>query len=86
MDGDYQHFTEMVQRMNIAEFPAVVTIPLLERLNRGMYAQPLSEWSDQGLSGAKLIEYKDLKMCADAFEKIVCLVKGEKSEKGLQIE
>jgi type I restriction enzyme R subunit len=71
IDGDYDYFKSFIDRMNLSTLPAALSISLMEKLNQGVYANPLEEWSNDGLEGRKLTEYEDIKSCADKFEEVV---------------
>lgn len=57
--------------MQLSNIPVPFNTDLLERLNQGIYAKNIRDWSSEGLCGKKLQEYKDIKNCADAFNRVV---------------
>ncbi len=57
--------------MNITEIPSRINSDILSRLNTGVYAKDFGEWSSEGLTGRKLIEYQDIYACAERFRDIV---------------
>lgn len=71
IDGDYTYFKRIIDEMQLSNIPVPFNMDLLERLNQGIYAKNIGDWSPEGLDGKKLQEYKDIKSCADAFSKIV---------------
>lgn len=71
IDGDYTYFKRIIDEMQLSNIPVPFNMDLLERLNQGIYAKNIGDWSPEGLDGKKFQEYKDIKSCADAFSKIV---------------
>ena len=71
IDGDYAYFKSIIDGMQLSNIPVPFNTDLLERLNQGIYAKNIRDWSSEGLDGKKLQEYKDIKNCADAFNRVV---------------
>ncbi|WP_276858618.1 hypothetical protein [Bacteroides fluxus] len=71
IDGDYAYFKSIIDGMQLSNIPVPFNTDLLERLNQGIYAKNIRDWSSEGLCGKKLQEYKDIKNCADAFNRVV---------------
>jgi type I restriction enzyme R subunit len=71
IDFDYQYFKKIIDGMNIANLPSLLTRYLLDKLNNGVYAKSFSEWTSSGLTDKKLQEYEDMKRCAEIFKRIV---------------
>lgn len=40
-------------------------------MNKGLYANHIDEWTPNGLSEKELVEFNDIKQCADAFKKCI---------------
>lgn len=71
IDGDYGYFKKVIDGMQITNLPYEVTTALLQRLNQGVYAQDIKDWTNEGLAGRALKEYEDIRKCAKAFEGLV---------------
>ena len=67
----YYYFKSIIDGMQLSNIPVPFNTDLLERLNQGIYAKNIRDWSSEGLDGKKLQEYKDIKNCADAFNRVV---------------
>jgi type I restriction enzyme R subunit len=70
IDGDYGYFKNVIDRMNLS-LPVAVSSSLIERLNKGVYAQDFADWTNEGLTERGCKEYEDIKQSAEAFLKIV---------------
>jgi type I restriction enzyme R subunit len=71
IDGDYQFFKDIVDRMAIQNLPGTLSVGLVKRLNSGVYEKSLEDWTSEGLTGRSLQEFEDIQQCAKAFEQIV---------------
>ena len=71
IDGDFKYFKSIIDRMQIDTLSIPLSISYLEKTIKDIYAMNIENWTDDGLSEKKLIEYEDIKRCVDAFVKIV---------------
>ena len=71
IEGDFTYFKQIIDSMQLAEFPVALRIGLLESSIKDIYAKHLVDWSDEHLTGRKLVEFKEVKFCADTFAGIV---------------
>lgn len=71
IEGDFTYFKQIIDSMQLAEFPVTLRIGLLESSVKDIYAKHLADWSDEHLTGRKLAEFKEVKFCADTFAGIV---------------
>ena len=71
IDGDYAHFVQRIGMMDLKNMPSGLSENYLSRMNKGVFADDLSEWTSIGLSGIKLSEFTDIKETAEKFGKII---------------
>lgn len=71
IDGDFKYFKSIIDKMQIDALSIPLSVSYLEKIIKDTYAKNIEEWTDDGLSEKKLIEYADIKSCVDAFVKIV---------------
>ena len=85
IDGDYNQFKRFIEAMQLSYVPATINEDVLERLNKGVYAGHIDDWSANGLTGRELSAYNDIKTVADKFREIVNSVIEQEShiKKGL---
>lgn len=83
IDGDYAYFKRIIDGMQLDNLPTTLTRDLIEKANKGIYAQDFKDWTSDGLIGDKLKEYEDVKHCAEVFNNIV--TKTIHKQKGNQI-
>lgn len=57
--------------MDLKNMPSGLSENYLSRMNKGVFADDLSEWTSIGLSGIKLSEFTDIKETAEKFGKII---------------
>ena len=70
-EGDYTNFKAMIDSMDIPNLPTSFSANLIKKYNVGTYAQNLSEWIADGFEGKLLQEYRDIKVCAVEFDRIL---------------
>jgi type I restriction enzyme R subunit len=71
IDGDFKYFKSIIDRMQIDTLSIPLSISYLEKTIKDTYAMNIENWTNDGLSEKKSIEYEDIKRCVDAFAKIV---------------
>lgn len=71
IDGDYNQFKRFIDTMQLSYMPATLNENVIERLNQGVFANHIDDWSSEGLTGRQLTAYNDIKAVADKFRTIV---------------
>lgn len=61
IDGDYAYFKSIIDGMQLSNIPVPFNTDLLERLNQGIYAKNIRDWSSEGLCGKNFRSTKTLK-------------------------
>jgi type I restriction enzyme R subunit len=67
IENDYAYFMHFIKVVGIDNLPSV-NESVIERMNKGVYAKHIDDWNTDGLSEKELVEYNDIKKCADAFK------------------
>ena len=57
--------------MDLKNMPDGLSANYLDRMNKGVFADDLSEWTSTGLSGMKRSEFTDIKETAEKFGEII---------------
>ena len=65
IDNDYTYFCDVMHELNIDGIPTIPSFDKIEKMNCGIYANSLLDWTADGLQDNKLTEYTDIKQCAD---------------------
>ena len=71
IDGDYRYFVDKVSSLQLEGFPKLLAADRLEKLDQSLYGKKYDDWSNEGLTGRKLSEYKNMLACANAFKELV---------------
>lgn len=71
IDGDYAYFVQRIGMMDLKNMPDGLSANYLDRMNKGVFADDLSEWTSTGLSGMKRSEFTDIKETAEKFGEII---------------
>ena len=71
IDGDFAYFKSVVDNMRIETMSVPLPGGYLEKAIKGVYATHIEDWTNESLSPKELVEYEDIKRCADAFAKFV---------------
>lgn len=71
IDGDYPYFKSLIDKMQIETLGVPLSVSYLEKAIKGVYAKNIDDWTAEGLSGNKLVEYEDINSCATAFAEVV---------------
>jgi type I restriction enzyme R subunit len=71
IDGQPRYFKQIVDGMHLSNCEVPLNIDTLERIIKGVYSTSFVDWSENGLSGKNLDEYKDIKHCAGVFLNIL---------------
>ena len=71
IDGDFPYFEHLIALMDQNLFPVTLSKGFLEKAVKGIFAEHIDDWSDNGLENRKLQEYNDIFDCAIAFKDII---------------
>ena len=71
IDGDYAYFVQRIGMMDLKNMPDGLSANYLDRMNKGVFADDLSEWTSTDLSGMKRSEFTDIKETAEKFGEII---------------
>ena len=71
IDGYYASFVQRIGMMDLKNMPDGLSANYLDRMNKGVFADDLSEWTSTGLSGMKRSEFTDIKETAEKFGEII---------------
>ncbi len=71
IDYDYSYFSNFIERMKLDGCPVPFKISALEKLNTGIYQEPLKEWNSITLTKKECKQFDDIKACAISFKNIL---------------
>lgn len=71
IDSDYAYFVQRIGMIDLKNMPNGLSENYLDRMNKGVFADNLSEWTSIGLNGIKLSESTDIKETAEKFGEII---------------